>query len=277
MGEQSRLSNQGEELKSLFRDWIPKRKATVHTLRVLADKLNSHHNNVCKAQVSGSCAAIVGSVLVGVGFGLAFVTFGTSLIVSGVGGGIGALGGLTTAGSSIVEICIQKDTFDTAQKIIDEDRKATEAIENLWKEIKKEAKESTIEKSVKVGIAAASFIKNGGETAFKFGARIGATAASEGGEALFRSLGVAGRVAHIGGFVVSAVLLPLDIYTLVTNSMEIDASRKGKKGKEPKAVNKLRELANELAKDMPDETEFTRQIDDLILTANQPSTPMETV
>ena len=42
------------------------------------------------------------------------------------------------------------------------------------------------------------------------------------------------------------------IYTLVTRSMEIDASRKGKKDKEPKAVKELRELADELEKDLPD-------------------------
>lgn len=73
-------------------------------------------------------------------------------------------------------------------------------------------------------------IKNCLETGVKLGARVGATAASEGGEALFRGLCVAGKTAHIGGFAFSAVLLPLDIYTLVASSMDIDASRKGKKG-----------------------------------------------
>ena len=33
------LSRQAENLKSLFREWIPKRKNTVYTLRVLADEL----------------------------------------------------------------------------------------------------------------------------------------------------------------------------------------------------------------------------------------------
>lgn len=130
MVEQSKLSKV-KELECMFRDWIPKRKATVDALQVFADKLMSHHNKICIAQVTGSSASVVGFVIVTVGFGLAFVTLGTSLILSAVGGGISAAGGLTNAGSSIAEVCIQKDTFETAQKIINEGREATEAIQKL--------------------------------------------------------------------------------------------------------------------------------------------------
>ena len=49
--------------------------------------------------------------------------------------------------------------------------------------------------------------------------------------------------------------------------MEIDVSRKGKKDKEPTAVKELRELADELAKGMPDEKEFARQKSKFVLTA----------
>lgn len=64
---------------------------------------------------------------------------------------------------------------------------------------------------------------------------------------------------------------------MVTNSMEIDASRKDKKGNEPKAVKKLRELADELEKGMADENELARQLDDLIFRAIRTSNPMETI
>ena len=47
--------------------------------------------------------------------------------------------------------------------------------------------------------------------------------------------------------------------------MEIDASRKGNKDQEPEAVKKLRGLADELEKDMPDENEPVRRLDDIIL------------
>ena len=185
MAVQSTLSTRAEELNFLVHDWIPKRKRTVQTLREVADKLMAHHKNVCIAKLTGSSASLVGFVLVAVGFGLSFVTFGSSLILSAVGGGICAAGGLTTAGSSITEVCIQKDSYKTAQKIFDEDREAMETVENLRGELEEEAK--------------------------------------EGGEASFRGLSAAGRVAHVGGFAFSAVLLPLDIYTLVTSAREIDA------------------------------------------------------
>ena len=217
----------------------------MHILRALAEKLMVHHNNVCKAKVAGSSASVAGFVLSAVSFGLSFVTFGASLILAGVGLRVGAAGGVTNAGSMIAEACIQKDTFDTAQKIIDEDREATEAIGKLLEEFGKEAQKIEIKNGVKAGFISAFIAKNCVETGFKFGARIAGIAASEGGEALFRGLSVAGRVVHIGGFAgfaISAVLLPVDIYTLVTSSMETDASRKGKKDQEPKAVKKLREL-----------------------------------
>ena len=277
MVNQSKLSEQAEELKSLVRDWIPKRKATVHTLQVLADKLMTHHNNVRIAQVAGSSASVAGFGFLAVGFGLSFVTGGISLILAGVGGVISTAGGLTNTGTLITETCIQKDTFDTAQKILNEDREATEAIAKLWEEFGNEALKSKVKNGLKAGIGAAGILKACTETGYKVGLRVSATAASEGGEALFRGLSVAGRAAHIGGFAFSAVLLPLDIYTMVTNSMEIDASRKDKKGNEPKAVKKLRELADELEKGMADENELARQLDDLIFRAIRTSNPMETI
>ena len=258
------LLNQAKRLRFLIRNWIPKRKESVHILRVLAEKLMVHHNNVCKAKVAGSSASVAGFALSAVGFGLSFVTFGASLILTGVGLGVGAAGGLTNAGSMIAEACIQKDTFDTAQKIIDDDLEATEEIARLTQEIGREAQNSNIGNGLKAGLTSAFILKNCAETGFKLGAGIAGTAASEGGEALFRGLSVAGRVVHIGGFAISAVLLPVDIYTLVTSSMEIDASRKGKKDQEPEAVKKLRELANELEKNIPNENDSTRELDDFI-------------
>ena len=131
MMEQSKLSQQAEQLRAMVRDWIPKRKASVHTLRALADELMEHHYNVQIAKVAGTSASVAGTVVAGVGFGLSFVTFGASLILSAVGLGVGAAGGAANAGTMIAEACIQKGTFNTAQKIIDDDREATEAIEKL--------------------------------------------------------------------------------------------------------------------------------------------------
>ena len=65
------------------------------------------------------------------GFGLLLALLGTSITLSGVGQGGGgncASGGLTNIGSSVREVCNQKETFEKAQKIIDEDREARDAI-----------------------------------------------------------------------------------------------------------------------------------------------------
>ena len=247
---------QEAELRSSIRDWIPKRKATIHTLRVFADELMEHHNKVCVAQVAGSSCSIAGFATFAVGFGLSFVTFGSSLVLCGVGAVMGAAGGLTNLGSSMVEAFIKKKTFDTVQRIIEEDREAAIAIQTLLEESAKKNQQNRL-KVLKVGYSGAGILKTCAQTGYKLGLRIGAHAASEGGDALFRSLTVVGRVAHVGGFVLNAALLPLDIYTLVKSSIEIDASRKGKKDKELKVVKELREIADDLERELPsDEDDF---------------------
>ena len=212
MMEQSKLSKQAEQLKALIHDWIPKRKASVTTLRALADKLMEHHSNVCIAKVAGSSASVAGFVVAAVGFGLSFATFGASLVLTAVGLGVGAAVGVTNAGSMIAEASIQKDTFTTAQKIINDDREATDAIEKLLEEFGTEAQKSRIAHGLKAGISSAVILKNCVETGLRFGSRIASTAASEGGEAFFRGLSVAGRAVHIGGFAFSAILLPVDLF-----------------------------------------------------------------
>jgi len=88
-------------------------------------------------------------------------------------------------------------------------------------------------------------------TGYKIGVRVGLQGVGEGGEALFRSLKMSGKIAHVGGFVVSAALLPLDIYTLVKAAMEIDEINKGKKDNEPEVVKQLRKIADELESQLP--------------------------
>ena len=112
---------------------------------------------MCIAQVAGSSTSIVGFGAMAAGFGLSFLTGGTSLIVSSivlaaVGGGLNAAGGVTIAGSSLAEIYIQRGKLDTAQKIINEDREATEAIEKLWEEFSNEVQKCTITNGAEVAV-----------------------------------------------------------------------------------------------------------------------------
>ena len=79
----------------------------------------------------------------------------------------------------------------------------------LWEETEKESHKIIKKKSVEAGIGAAAILKSCAVAGYKVGARVAAEAATEGGEALFRGLGVASKVAHIGGFAFSAVMLPV--------------------------------------------------------------------
>lgn len=77
--------------------------------------------------------------------------------------------------------------------------------------------------------------------------RTAATAAGEGAKAVLRSIGIAaGNVARIGVFAISAVVLPVDVYTLVTSAMKFNSHGK----EEPQAVKKLRDLVDELEREM---------------------------
>lgn len=247
--ENSEILIQDSQLRSSIRDWVTKRKATVCSLRVLVDELMEHHKNVCVANVAGSSVSIAGFAALATGFGLSFVTFGASLALCGVGTVVGIAGGLVNLGSSVTEAFLQKTTLHTVQKIIEEDREATKAIEKLLKEAKQQNKLPLDEMLME--FHGVRILKTCTETGYKIGVRVGAQAASEGGEALFRSLKMAGRVIHIGGFVVNAALLPIDIYTLVTNAMKIDAFKNGKKDKEPEVVKELRKIADKLEKELP--------------------------
>ena len=266
------LSKRAEMLKSMVGDWIPKRKVTVHTVRVLADELQKHHDNVCIAQVAGSSTAIAAVIIGGVGFGLSFVTGGASLVVAagiigGIGAGFGAAGGVVSAGSSITKLCIEKNTLKTAQRLIDEDREACEAIEELRLEFEKEISKRIKYNAVKFSVYTGSILTSCASVGFRVGVRAAAKAASEGSEALFSSLSKLAKVVHIGGFALSVALLPVDIHSLVTNSRKVHAARRGTRDKEPKKVRKLRALADELEKNMPESDELVEGLDKFLLSA----------
>lgn len=244
--EQSQISIQ--DLKRWSSIWITKREATVRILRVFADELMEHHKKVCVANVAGSSVSIAGFAVGATGFALSFATFGASLALLGAGTVFGAAGGLVNLGSSVIETYLQKTTIATVQKIIEEDREATEAFQQLLEEAKQQPK--AILEGIRMGCKGARILQACVGTGYKIGVRVGAQAVGESGEALFRSLKMAGRVAHVGGFVLSAALLPLDIKTLVENAMEIDAGQKGKNDIEPEVVKQLRVIADELENEL---------------------------
>ena len=253
------------ELTSSIRQWSVKRRETVETLRSLADELMEHYKNVHIAKVSGSSASIGGFVMLATGFGLAPVTLGTSLILSAVGGAICAGGGATVAGSSIVQTKIFKTKLAAAQEIIDADRKAQEPVQELLDDLYRQVSKKSLgslKNQLTCNLSVALLVKNLVDVSNGMnltGVSVASTVASEGADGLLRSIGIVGNTARIGLFAVSVVLLPLDIYTMVKSLTEIDSVRKGKKESEPEAVKKLRDLADNLEKEMD---EILRAVDE---------------
>ena len=239
------------ELTESMQSGVEKRLETLETVRSLANELNEHDKNVHIAKVSGSSFSIAGFVLIAVGFGLAPVTLGTSTILSAVGGAMCAGGATTAAGSSLLRNRIFKRKLDKAQEITDADRQAQESVQKLLNELYR----AVSALSVGDALDGLSYNKNLvffinnlvdiGKLA-KAGTRAAAIAGSEGAEAVLRTIGIAGNAARIGGFAISAVLLPVDIYTLVTSAMKI----KSHGVDEPEEVRKLKELAAELEREM---------------------------
>ena len=189
--------------------------------------------------------------MIAVGFGLAPVTLGTFTILSAVGGAMCTGGGTTAAGSSLLRNRIFKRKHAKAQEIIDADRQAQESVQKLLSELYREV--SAL--SVRDALDGLSYNKNLGfliknlvdiGKLAKASTRAAAIAGSEGAEAVLRTIGIAGNAARIGGFAISAVLLPVDIYTLVTSAMKI----KSHGVDEPEEVRKLKELAAELEREM---------------------------
>ena len=246
-----KLVRRSNELLESIHLWAKKRVETVQVLRGLADELMGHDKNVHVAKVSGSSFSIAGFVLMATGFGLAPVTLGTSTILSAVGGAMCAAGGATAAGSSLVGSKIFKTKLAKVQEIIETDRQAQEPVEKLLNELHREVSEL----SRGIALDCLSYHKNlavliknlvdVGKCA-KAGGRAAVTATGEGVEAVLRSTGIAGNAARFGGFAISAVFLPVDIYTLVTSAIKLNSHGK----EEPQAVKKLRDLADKLEREM---------------------------
>ena len=250
------------ELTEIMQSGVKKRLETLETVRSLANELtNEHDKNVHIAKVSGSSFSIAGFVLIAVGFGLVPVTLGTSTILSAVGGAMCAGGGTTAAGSSLQRNRIFKRKLAKVQEIIDADRQAQESVQKLLNELYREVSELSVGDALD-GLSynenLVFFIKNLvdiGKLA-KAGTRAAAIAGSEGAEAVLRTIGIAGNAARIGGFAISAVLLPVDIYTSVTSAMKI----KSHGVDEPEEVRKLKELAAELEREMKEMLEVVCEL-----------------
>ena len=226
-----------QDLDDACQRWTRERRNLVKLLKEIANDIQKHEDNSRIAKITGSSASIVGTGLAIGGAIAAPFTFGTSLILTGVGVGVAVAGGTTVAGAQIANRLLRSSNVKNVNEALEKDKMATQKLENalvIYRNMQKSFRSAGINFTIPpafVRIAAGVTF-----TAVQM-ARIFAGGA---GETVFRSLGTASRALHVIGIVAGTVTLPIDIYTLVSTSIEVH------KKTVADVVKEIRELAEQL-------------------------------
>ncbi|XP_041379665.1 uncharacterized protein LOC121392580 [Gigantopelta aegis] len=168
------------------------------------------------------------------GFALIPFTFGGSLLLTGIGAGIAVAGGVTAIGATIADLVINKKELREANDLLTLDRQLCQVMNSLRENIRNIAERIASEdprvnvEQVIVGIL------RGGQNAVRVGmagikagitvaqlAEMGGIAALEGSVFALRLTSVAARGIAVVGGLVSALIIPLDIYEIVSNSIKL--------------------------------------------------------
>ena len=269
--------------------WMQLRDRSVSELRKLAKNIDEHHKNVNITTVTtASVGTVAGAVTLATIF--APFTFGLSYAVGAAA--VGATAGLTALGASLTEMGLTKSTCSTAQEYIDADGKLTTILYSLLDELNKCAEELKlsaekldswsgleIARTVFVGIgglgnvvssstslARGAMMMNPGVRSLakemakipkadwvaKFGSKGRSFSAAKGLAKQTPSL--AGKGARAFGGVLAGVGLVLDVYTIVTTSIDLA------KGSVSEAGTALREKAGLLEKERNEITDLIEEL-----------------
>ena len=237
--------------------WCPIRENVMANLTQKKTEILKTARNCRIAKISGASAGIVGGVLTIVGFGLLPVTFGGSIALSAIGTVIAVAGGTTSGGTAIAERFIVKGDLKKVQETIVLDKQITVSVNELLEEIKKLNNDTVkITNKFSADDTALLYLR-AGKAMIQFGT-VGAKGtvtgleiAELGGIAAVESIGLGLRiggaavtgVAVVGG-VVSALLLPLDVYEIIANSIRL-SKKKGTNASES-IDNQIQIMAQQL-------------------------------
>ena len=213
------------------------RQATIKCLEEIRDKLKQVCRDVRVSRAGGGATSIVGGILAVVGLGLIPVTFGGSLALTVLGAVTGVAGGVTSVGAILAKISICKAKLKEAEEVIEVDKQLSEQVNELGQKLEKIATELQVahdnpnvtKEEVIVSLLQGGKLVRMGLAATRMGVsvshvtKVGSTAAVQGAILAGRITGAAARgvaVAAVGG-VVSVLILPLDIYELVSNAYKL--------------------------------------------------------
>ncbi|XP_045182920.2 uncharacterized protein LOC123541459 [Mercenaria mercenaria] len=246
-----------------------------------ADELDRAYRDIKISKIAGQSGCVVGGVLSVVGFSLSFFTFGASLGLCIAGGVIGGAGGVTAGGASVADFLKSSDTKKKAEVQL---KKVNDAISKMLEDCK-----SISDMLEEIGEIESSFpywfafwtkaMFGSGKVVAGFGWKMVAntiinairiskavdfaTDVSSAAVPVFRTLGNAAKGFHIAGGVVSAVFLPLDVYSLVSNSVELHTNEAHAESK------RIRQTVKDIQDKCPKKEEIDVMIDKCIAALSQ--------
>ena len=217
--------------------WRHMRESTVEYLEEIRDKLKQVCQYVRASRAGGGATSIVGGVFAVAGLALIPVTLGGSLGLTVAGAAVGVAGGVTSIGAILAKIGICKAKLKKVEEIIEVDKQLSVQVNELSEKLEAIATEllkahdnpNVTREEVIVSLLQGGKFLRMGLAATRTGvsvsqvAKAGGTAAVQGAILAGRITGAAARVvavAAVGG-VVSVLILPLDIYELVSNSYKL--------------------------------------------------------
>ncbi|XP_052786655.1 uncharacterized protein LOC128221970 isoform X2 [Mya arenaria] len=263
-----------KEYVELLNEWEPKRVATVARIREIASELQNVKQDVNISKVVGGAvgilggiAAVAGTILSG---GLA-----APLFIGGMAAA--AAGTATSAGAEIAEHFISKGKLESAQEVLEADKKLTKKIEDKKAEVDAKVKELSnllrLSKEEVFGallmsaVPGRGFVHMNDERVFKMLVSAGllplvhltfrGQSVIGKGMAAFEEVSLAGISKVLGslltGMAIGAMLV-LDVYFLVSSSIELS------NGSPSGAADSLRGVATKLEKQAQDLKSVLEQI-----------------
>ena len=191
------------ELQMALDVWLPMRRNVIEELEAKKEKIIDVCRNVRISRIAGGAAGVTGGIMTLAGFALIPFTFGSSLALTGIGTSIAVAGGVTTVGATIADLVISKKELREASDLLTLDRQLCQVMNSLRESMQKIAKKiaaktSSVQLSEVKGLAAVE----GSMVAVR----------------LMTGIAVKG-IATVG---LSAVIIPLDIYEIVSNYAKLN-------------------------------------------------------
>ncbi|XP_067684104.1 apolipoprotein L3-like [Haliotis asinina] len=243
-----------EVLISLIKKEAEEKRRVISTLSALADELDRHSFNTRIANLTFASTGIVATGLTVAGVIAAPFTFGASLGLTIGGVALGVTSAVGAVGTTVVGRIIQSKAFDEASdareeytdttnmllqisKVLNDDKELLQQVlKNM--DFKADLNAAEVAKLTALGLAGV------GGGAMRLAAVVSAIATRGVISATTRTVASVLKTgflaAKIGGAVLSALTLPLDVYTIVRNSVDIHKMTPGEGATELRdAVKKL--------------------------------------